>query len=335
MKNGSLSYSLAVITLLVIFVQNSKAETALFPHVSIDYDAHSAAMAGAAVARVEGSAGVLSNPAATASVENMQAFIGYRTIIDDVWGAPIVFSRSFKKYGVFSALVCGLSSGDVEVIDELGGEPVYTDKIAGADYLTGGLSWAYRIEDKISVGATLKGLYNRLDDGDIVYSAKGVAVDAGILYRLLNKRFTFGAAVRNAGFVVKSYDEEKYDMPFTVEAGISYAGSQLSSMRMALDISKKIGEDLSFEPAIDVDIYKKVLALRLGYAFSDRDIKKFFKKLGGHEDENYVKSNWNALCVGVGFNKKIQQSIVAIDFALQFHTSFITPSTIVSASVDF
>ena len=86
---------------------------------------------------------------------------------------------------------------------------------------------------------------------------------------------------------------------------------------------------------MDIDIYKKILSLRLGYAFSDHDLKQFFKKLGGNEDENYVKTNWNTFCAGLGFVKKVEKATVGIDFALQFHAQFITPSTIVSAFVDF
>ncbi len=323
-----------VITFFLSAQQFVKAETTLFPNLNLDYDARSAAMAGAAVAVAEGAAAVLSNPAATVSVKNNQAFIGYRTIVDGVWGSPLVFSHSLDKWGVFSALICGVDA-EVDVIDALDGEPVFTGKKGGAQYLTGGLSWGYEVRKDLSVGASFKGLYNRLNDGDIIYSTKAVAMDAGILYRALKNRFVFGAAIRNVGFVFKDFDDNNYDMPFTFEAGLSYVGHQLSSTRMTLDINKKAGDRLYIEPAVDISIYKKILSLRLGYAFSDRDLKQFFRKLGGREDEDYVKTNWNTFCAGLGFVKNIEHTTVGIDFALQFHSSFITPSTIVSAFVDF
>ncbi len=323
-----------IVTSFISLQQIVKAETTIFPNLNIDYDAHSAAMAGAAVAVSEGASAVLSNPAATVSVESNQAFIGYRTIMDGVWGSPLVFSRSFEKWGVFSALICGVDA-EVDVIDEFEGEPVFTGKTGGAQYLTGAVSWGYSIRKDLSVGASFKGLYNRLNDGDVIYSAKAVAMDAGILYHAFRNRFTFGAAIRNAGFLFKSFDENRYDMPFTIEAGISYVGDQFSSVRMALDVNKKLHDRLTFEPAVDVNIYKKILSLRLGYAFSDSDLKQFFRKLGGNEDENYVKTNWNTFCTGLGFIKKVENATVGIDFALQFHSQFITPSTIVSAFVDF
>lgn len=323
-----------VVTFFISLQQLVKAESTIFPNLNIDYDARSAAMAGAAVAVAEGASAVLSNPAATVSVEKNQAFIGYRTIVDGVWGSPVVFSRSFDKWGVFSALICGVNA-EVEVIDEFEGEPVFTDKTGGAQYLTGAMSWGYRIRKDLFVGTSLKGLYNRLNDGDIIYSAKAVAMDAGILYRTFRNRLTLGAAIRNAGFLFKSFDENSYNLPFTFEAGLSFVGDQLSSVRMALDVNKKKDDRLTFEPAVDIDIYKKILSLRLGYAFSDSDLKQFFKKLGGTEDENYVKTNWNTFCAGLGFTKKVERTTVGIDFALQFHAQFITPSTIVSAFVDF
>lgn len=321
--------------LVISAVDIFSAQTTIFVHENIDYDAHSAAMAGASMAVTEGSAAVLSNPAAAASIKHMQAFIGYRTIMDGVWGSPLVFSRSFDKYGVFSVLICGVSSGDEQVIDEFGGEPVFTDKLWGAQYLTTGLSWGFNAAKNISVGTTLKGLYNRLNDGDRIYSAKGVAIDAGVRYLLMENRFTAGAVIRNAGFVLKSFDDNSYDLPFTVEAGISYMASQLSTLKMALDISKTVGSDLMFEPGIDVAIYRRVLSLRLGFAFSGNDAKEFLKKLGGNENEDYVKTNWNTFCVGLGFNKKIEAALLAINLAVQFKTQSQTPSTIISAYLDF
>lgn len=323
-----------VVIFLISLTTFVNAESTIFPNLNIDYDARSAAMAGAAVAVAEGASAVLSNPAATISVENNQAFIGYRTIVDGVWGSPVVFSRSFDKWGVFSALICGVDA-EVDVIDEFEGEPVFTGKTGGAQYLTGALSWGYSIRKDLSVGTSFKGLYNRLNDGDVIYSAKALAMDAGILYRALRNRFTFGAAIRNAGFVFKSFDENRYHMPFTFEAGISYVGDQLSTVRVALDVNKKRDDRLTFEPAVDINIYKRILSLRLGYAFSDSDLKQFFRKLGGNEDENYAKTNWNTFCTGLGFTKKVENATIGIDFALQFHAAFITPSTIVSAFVDF
>jgi hypothetical protein len=330
------SFLSIVVTFFISFQQLVKAaESTIFPNLNIDYDAKSAAMAGAAVAVAEGASAVLSNPAATVSVENNQAFIGYRTIIDGVWGSPVVYSRSFEKVGVFSVLICGIDAEIEEVIDESFGEPIFTGKTGGAQYLTGAMSWGYGIRKDLSVGATLKGLYNRLNDGNIIYSAKAVAMDAGISYRTFGNRLTLGAAIRNAGFLLKSFDENRYPMPFTIEAGLSFVGDQLSSVRMALDVNKKKGDRLTFEPAVDVNIYKKMLSLRLGYAFSDKDLKQFFRKLGGREDENYVKTNWNTFCTGLGFIKKIENATVGIDLAMQFHAIVITPSTIVSAFVDF
>lgn len=332
MKKG-LNTFIFLTTVFVFSIQNCMGtETTLFPQENIDFNSQSAAMAGASVAGVKGSAGVAINPAAAVSVENMQLFVGYRTIMDGVWGAPVVFSRNFGKYGVFSVLITGLSSGEIDVIDELDGEPVYTDKIAESQYLTGAVSWGYRVMKDLSVGATMKGLYNRINDGDQIYSAKGLALDAGVLYLLPNKRFTVGATVKNAGFVLKGFDDRNYNLPFLVEAGLSYI--QNSTVKLALDINKPLGDYINFEPAIDICI-KKVLSLRLGYSFSHQDLTKFIKKLSGKEDENYVKSNWNTFCTGVGINTKVNKTLLNIDLALQFHSSQLTPSTIVSASVDF
>lgn len=87
MNHSIFSFIPGIVIALIVCLQSSvKAEATLFPNLNIDFDGRSAAMAGAAVAVTEGAAAVMTNPAATVSVNKNQAFIGYRTIVDGVWG---------------------------------------------------------------------------------------------------------------------------------------------------------------------------------------------------------------------------------------------------------
>ena len=336
MQHISLFSLFLLVYVFALSAQHPDAGTGIFSFVNIDYDANSVAMAGASVGMPGGGNNrVLANPASVAGIKHYQALIGYRNIIDDIWGGPVVVSRSFGKYGVFSILLAAITSGDIEVIREVNDEPYYTGQTAGAQYITGGISWAYPVLENLYFGTSIKSIYNLIRIPDNAYSAAAAVIDAGVQYQLLRGRFITGLALRNLGFLLWSYDDEKYDLPLTFEIGMSYAPLHLSNIRIALDINKRKTDYLNFEPGLEIAIYKEYLKGRLGYAFSWRDLQEAIKSFSGEQDENYIKSNWNAFCVGIGLNTDIEKTNVQIDFALQFHRVSLPPSVVVSALVDF
>ena len=330
MRKLSIAVIAGLVSVITSYAQHPGAGTRYFPLLSVDYDARSAAMAGASVAMPNGVNGILSNPASAASIEHLQASIGYRSMVG-IWGGPVSFGRSFGKYGVFAANITGVNSGDIQVIDENG---VETDGSAGVNYVSGGVSWAYNVLNDLSVGVMAKGAYEKLNVPGISYSAKGAAFDAGVYYNLLRGRFTAGAVIRNVFIMLRGFDENDYNMPLTVEGGISFVPKYIPAMRIALDINKKLGDYINFEPGLELDVYKKTLALRLGYGFSERDFQELIKSLSGDKDEDYIKSNMTSFCLGVGLNTKIEESDLRIDFALQFNTT-LPPAMLISALIDF
>ena len=71
----------------------------------------------------------------------------------------------------------------------------------------------------------------------------------------------------------------------------------------------------------------------LGFAF-EMDLELAFKS-SSNEDDDYIKSNWNTLCLGMGINTDIEKVNIRIDLALQFKTSPLPPSMLVSAVIDY
>ena len=317
--------------------QHSDAGTNLFPLLNLDYDARSAAMAGASVAIPNSSNGVFSNPASTAFIDKIQLFFGIRAIMDNVWGGPVAFTYPFKRAGVFSIHLAGVTSGDIDVIEEdrFSGDAVYTGDVARDNYITGGVSWAYLLSNELAIGVSAKGLYNKINLPDNIYSALGGALDVGIQYRILRGRFITGAVLRNAGFVIHGYEEKSYSLPLELEVGISYVPRYFSTLRLAMDVNKKRGDYMNFEPALEFDLFKKIIDFRLGYTFSERDFGELINKIQGDQADDYIKSNWTALCIGVGVNPNIDKVDLNMDFALQFRTDALPPSLIVSALLEF
>lgn len=315
--------------------QHKDAGTTAFPLLNTKYDARSIAMSGASVAMPNDLYGVFTNPSTfVQDTGKMGVFLGYNFITDGIWGIPIALSRSFDKYGSFAINLFSVTSGDIVAMDENNKQ---TGGIARWDFLTGGLTWGYRITGNLSIGASLNGIYERaVNDKHIEYSADGIMCNLGVQYRMNNNRIILGLVLKNAGFMINSYSSgnDRAVLPLTIEGGISFVPKNVPRLRLALDVNKSIGDYINFEPAFEYNIYRKMLFARLGYAFSQKDAMNVVHILQGEENPDYVKSNMSGLCVGTGFITAIKERTVKLDFGMQFQTFQTTPSLNVSALVD-
>jgi hypothetical protein len=318
--------------------QHPDAGTTVFRVLSMNFAAREVAMAGASVAMPNGLGGFYANPAALGYIETMQALMGYRSVLLDVWGGMVAFGLPMDRYGVWSINAVDLSGGSVdEVIADGTGTPLETGVVWKDNSVAGGLSWSKVVWTTLSVGASVKGVYQRISSSnDARYSADGVAVDAGVQYRLPDTRFVTGLAIRNLGFLRSGFsrNDNDYRLPFGVGLGVSYVPRYTPALRVALDLEKALGEYLRFEPALELAAYRKLLFVRLGYAFSERDAEEGFRTLTGEPDETYQKSDWSALCLGLGVNSEIGAFRVEVDAALEFRVD-VQPAFVVTTLVGF
>ena len=326
--------------LFSVSAQHRNAGTVNYQHLLMNYDARSIGMGGADVAMPSAINGIYTNPALLALVKKREAFIGYQLIVDGIWCAPLAYAQPSQKLdnGAFAATIQGLSSGKLDVTDiSPEGEPVYTGYTAHNEYMTAGFSYARSfMNSRFIAGATLKGVYQRISAPPEVYSSKGIALDLGIQYRWFHERLIIGAAVRNAGIELQQFkDDDVYPFPLLIEAGISYVPRYFTAVRLAADINKVRGEYVNVEPGIEISLYPDVLFLRFGYMFSTYDFKEKMKSFIGDDDPDYIKTNWNTLSAGVGIQTKIDNVFVDVNFGMQFHIVWFSPSPMLSAVVEF
>ncbi len=314
--------------------QHPDAGTVAFPFLNLSYDARAVAMGGANAGIPNGVYGVLSNPASIAFEKRMQVMGGFRQIIMDIWGGPLAFLYPMSK-GVLAANLTTLTSGDFNVVSEDGKE---SGALARSNFISGGLSWAQLINAELSAGFTIKGVYNYLGADGQYYSADGFALDGGIQYRTLNDRLVYGAVFRNVGLMRSGYSgasSDRYPFPYCVEMGISYVPKYIPKLRVALDVNKKRGDYLNFEPGVELSPLDN-LFLRLGYAFSLQDFEKqVIDALRGVNDEDYQKSSANSLSLGAGMATSVDQVNLKLDVALQFHVDNTIPALLISVIAGF
>ncbi len=326
---NSIQKTLALIPLcfLVAFGQHREAGSSAFSFLSINYDARSVAMGGAASAIQNDLYGILSNPSAIGYAENQQVMVGFRPVMLGVWGGPVAYLRPFDGYGNVALTVIGLTSGELDVINDHG---VPTGNVARVDYMAGAVTWAMEVVEELAVGVTVKGVYNRIATPGSYYSADGAAIDGGVQYRINNDRFTVGAAFRNLGFMRSGYAPDvQYPLPFVVEAGISYVPLNLLAVRLALDINKARDDYITFEPGIEISLSENVF-LRGGYSMSGLDISKQIDVFRGEKDPDYQKSNMSSLAIGAGIITTIEDLELNIDVALQFYRDVSRPAVLLS-----
>ena len=102
------------------------------------------------------------------------------------------------------------------------------------------------------------GFDNKIADDN----AGAIYIDAGIQYRLQSERLIYGFTIHNLGFVAEKYTaESESKLPLTFEGGVSFVPKTIPALRLAIDVNKKTGDYVNFEPAVEINVYKKVLAI--------------------------------------------------------------------------
>jgi hypothetical protein len=329
-------YSVLLVFTFVVRVWpiNPGAGTTLFPVLSMTFDARAGAMAGVSVAMPNGVYGIVNNPAVLGYIERNEIALGYRSVVLDIWGSPLYLARNIGKYGTIGGGVTNLSEGAVRAIDA---DKNVTGDIWRANSLVGFVSIGRVVWDRLSLGASIKGVYHYIGTAGEHVSADGFAADIGLQYRQMHSRLIFGASLKNIGFLRSGYSEEKEDnrFPVTVIGGISYVPKYVSSVRVALDIDKKAGDYLNFRPALEVDVYKRYLVLRGGYCFSMNDLQDRVNKLILQSDitEQYQKTNWLTFTLGVGVNAEYRDIPISLDTGIEFHTDISQPSVLITTRI--
>ncbi|MBD3240183.1 MAG: hypothetical protein GF331_06320 [Chitinivibrionales bacterium] len=293
-----------------------------FVMLGMNHGAREMGMAGAAIGMPNDLHGFRSNPAALGYVEQMQGIVSYRSVLLDIWSGQVAFGLPIRKTGFWSLNVVNLSEGDLDEIMLENGAPVETGRVWSSNTVAGSVTWAKVLWRTLSLGASIGGAYRYTGTEGEYYSADGFAVDLGLQYRIHGDRLVLGIAARNLGGLRSSYtdDLDKEPLPASIGAGISYVPREMPVLRIALDVEKTKGRYTSFEPAFEVAILRELLFIRGGFAFSTRDLGHAFDVLGGVADDNYHKSQWSTLCLGLGLQTAIREVDVAFDAAVELKT---------------
>jgi hypothetical protein len=257
---------LAIIISLLIIQTSADVGTTGFNFLKITPSAKEAAMAGATIGLESNYSlsgfGFLYNPAATA--KNSVIGAGYLDYVADIGIGVIGYSKqsplSFLKSGGIG--ISYLNSGKIKRTD-INGSELGTFSVS---YLNLNVAGNVSLASGLNAGLGLKILYGSIDS----FLGIGLASDLGVRYQPAIKGLTLGAVIKNLGYQIKAFDQERDNLPIDIGIGVGYDVSD--NVNLALDIHKPIDNTILFNLGVEGWVHKYV-ALRGGYNSLGQDYR--------------------------------------------------------------
>lgn len=241
---------IAVLVISYIGKAFSLGETGA-PFLTIDIGARATAMGGAYTSLADDPTALYWNPAGIASVKRFEVELMQNFWIMDM-GVQFMGVVFTTKIGSFGASVIYSGSGELERYENFQKTGDYS-----AYDLAMGVSYAKSLPAGVSVGLTVKGIQQVIDDA----RGRTVAGDFGVLWKVpFINNLNAGLSVSQIGRWIRFYEEED-PLPLTARFGLSYA---LKQFNFAADINRSRGYKLAGNFGTECKLLN-VLSLRLGY----------------------------------------------------------------------
>lgn len=148
-------------------------------------------------------------------IDNRVAF-NYINYLDDVNMGSVTFAHLInRRFGTIHAGIQYIDYGEFIGADEEGNE---TNNFNARD-LAFSLGYGYQIPwTNIYMGANIKLLSSTIEN----YTSHGAAFDFGVYYFNDYRPYTFTAVIRNVGYQISPYDEQREKLPLEIVVGASY-----------------------------------------------------------------------------------------------------------------
>ncbi len=316
MKSAKTILSVVLVLLMSasLFAGKSKVGTTAYPFLKIGFGAKSAAMGGAFVGLADDESAVYYNPAGIVGFQHNAVSASYMNYIAGIQSGNLVCvlprgkavdpggsdpaSGDAEETPTFhdspAALafsITYLNYGTINGFDDLG---IANGNFGGSDMALAG-TYARKLSPQLAGGGTVKFIYQKIDQ----YSSTGLAIDAGLLYRIKDGRTNIGLSASNLGVQLSSLSKEHKDpLPVLIRAGISH---RVNELPLTVSLEGVLPADNDLYGSIGVEIHPKIpVSLRLGYSTFGQNYKT-----GGSKD------NTAGFSFGAGFNLPK----VAIDYA--------------------
>ena len=184
-----------------------------FDFLRIDLGSRALAMGGAFTAIESDLYGMRYNPASLYGVKDLSATCTYLNQISDIKTGFIGFNKTLINKGQIGFSLSYINYGEMRKRDTDGND---LGSLYAGDILISS-TYAASFFDYIKYGITLKYINSQIDN----YSASALALDAGLLYTIPEKRVNIGLSVQNVGKAVDYFNNNQEILPSLVRLGVS------------------------------------------------------------------------------------------------------------------
>lgn len=271
---------------------SSGAGTSVFNFLKIDVGARPIAMGGAFTGVADDETSLYYNPSGITDLEGKHFIAGYHNNVFDMQSGFLGYVHPVGPDHRIAAQINYLSYGDFIRTDGNGEE---LGTFGGSDMLFAA-SYAMRVRQNLSLGVTLKYIYEKID----TYSASGIAGDIGAKFIIKRDLYdnsiqaAAGIMIQNVGTQLSTFVDgsEKYDLPLTFRMGVSGYPKGLPLL-LAGDIILPTDNDLYI--ALGAELLRlKPLFIRMGWTSFGLN----------YQTEAGAKDNLAGFSVGFGVEHK-------------------------------
>jgi hypothetical protein len=221
-------------------------------------------MADAMAASVEGAAATYYNPAGmigTESSRKTEILFTHREWIEDT---RVEYLAGRIPLGTDDAIGVSLNSTTVGNIEIRTGPGDAAGTFTARNF-SGGLSYGRRVSENVTIGGTLKFLYEKI----LIDEASGFGADIGARVQTPVENLTVGAAVANLGRM-NSLRNESTKLPSLLRIGPAYSFSLNEGTYrgvVAADLLRILPDQKNFLNCGGEFVFSNLVAVRTGYQF--------------------------------------------------------------------
>lgn len=133
--------------------------------------------------------------------------------VSDILYGDVAYAHNFDSLGTFMLQMVYMNYGTFDNTNEVGQK---LGQFSVADY-SFNLGYSLSLDSNWRIGGMMKVINSDYS----FYDSWGLAFNAGITYRIPQKRLTFALIAKNAGFQINLYHEERERLPFELQLGVS------------------------------------------------------------------------------------------------------------------
>ncbi len=212
--NRNMKFRLSLFAAILLIGITSAYSQSPYQFLRYVSSARAAGIAGCFVSMPNDASALFYNPATVYSVDEKKTSFTFLKHVLDINSGNATYVHKLEE-GVLAGSVNFTNYGSFEYADSEGNRDGRT---FSANDVALGATYSNIIDTNFYWGATLKFVFSNLEE----FSSTALALDAGILYRIPEKRTNIGVSILHSGFQLTGINGVSENLPLDIRAGINH-----------------------------------------------------------------------------------------------------------------